>query len=366
MSGMPSINITFTELAATAVQRGDRGVIAMIIKEAVIPAVNPVVCASVADIPAALSAANKKQLEFALTGYVNTPKKVIAYVIPDQIIPSGETDPVDNTDYTDALNYFRTVQWNYLVVPTVSTDAQTSAVANYIKTERAGDKLVKAVLPNTVADSEAIINYTTTGVVIGDTTYTAEQFCSRIAGIIAGTPLKMSATYAPVPEASDCSRLSKSEMDAAVNAGKFFVWWDGEKVKTARAVNSLTTLTSEKNTQFQKAKIVEAMDMITDDIRKTCQDDYIGKYPNTYDNKQLLIGAITGYFDALITEGVITRYSIDIDVDANRAYLVSKGVDVSEMTDEQIRMADTGSNVYLKATLGMLDVIEDIVLNINI
>ena len=364
MSGMPSINIKFTELAASAVQRGERGVIAMILKESSVPATNPVVCASLSDIPASLTAANKKQLEFALTGYVNTPKKIIAYIIPATV--TDDDEPVDNTDYTDALNYFRTIQWDYLVIPTVATDLQTATVANYIKTERGNNKLVKAVLPNTLADNEGIVNYTTADVEIDGTTYTAEQFCSRIAGIIAGTPLKMSATYAPVPEASDCTRLTKAEMDAAVAAGKFFVWWDGEKVKTARAVNSLTTLTSEKNSQFQKIKIVEAMDMITDDIRKTCEDDYIGKFANTYDNKQLLIGAITGYFDALIIDGAITRYTIDIDVDANRTYLISKGVDVSEMTDEQIKMADTGSSVYLKGTLGMLDAIEDIDLKINI
>ena len=364
MSGMPSINIKFTELAASAIQRGDRGVIAMILKESVVPEVNPVICASIADIPATLSDASKKQLEFALTGHVNTPKKVIAYIIPSTV--DGDDDPVDNTDYTEALNYLRTIQWNYLVIPTVATDYQTSTVSNYIKTERSNNKLVKAVLPNTAADNEGIINYTTAGVVIDDVTYTAEQFCSRIAGIIAGTPLKQAATYAAIPEASDCTRLTKDEMDAAVAAGKFFVWWDGEKVKTARAVDSLTTLTSEKNTQFQKIKIVEAMDMITDDIRKTCEDNYIGKYANTYDNKQLLIGAITGYFDALIVDGAITRYTIGIDIDANRTYLKSRGIDVTDMTDEQIKMADTGSNVYLKATLGMLDAIEDIDLKINI
>lgn len=366
MSGMPSINIVFSELAASAVQRGDRGIIAMILKESSVPATNPVIVTSVADIPAGFSDANKKQLEFALTGYINTPKKIIAYVIPATVIPSGETDPVSNTDYTDALNYFKTVKWHWLVVPTVSTDSQTNTIKTFIAGERTNKNLVKAVLPNTAADSEGIVNYTATGAIIDSTTYTAEQFCSRIAGILAGTPLNMSATYATIPELTDCSRMTKSEMDTAVAAGKFFVWWDGEKVKTARAVNSLTTLTSEKNSQFQKIKVVEAMDMITDDIRKTCEDGYIGKYPNTYDNKQLLISAITAYFDGLVTDGVIDRYSIDIDVDANRTYLISKGVDVSEMTDEEIKMANTGTNVYLKATLGMLDVIEDITLKINI
>lgn len=366
MSGMPSINIKFTELAASAVARGDRGIIAMILKESSVPATNPIVLNSMADIPGTLSTANKTQLKFALTGYVNAPKKVIAYFIPATVTPQGGGDPVSNTDYTDAYNYFKTVKWNYLVVPTVSTDGNTTEVANFIKTERTNNNLVKAVLPNTAADHEGIINYTTTGVVIDSTTYSAEDFCSRIAGIIAGTPLTMSATYAPVPEASDCTRLTKTEMDTAVAAGKFFVWFDGEKVKTARAVDSLTTLTSEKNTQFQKIKIVEAMDMITDDIRKTAQDNYIGKYPNSYDNKQLLVGAIGDYFDRLTIDGVISAHTIGIDIDANRSYLVAKGVDVSEMSDDEIKRAETGSIVYLKGTLKILDAIEDIDLKINI
>lgn len=366
MSGMPSITITFTELAASAVQRGERGIIAMILKEATPPTPAYFTVASVADIPNTLTAANKKQLELALTGYVNAPKKILVYVIPATVIPSGETDPVNNTDYTDALNYFKTVKWNYLVVPTVGTDSQTSAIVNYIKAERAADILVKAVLPNTAADSEGIINYTTTGAVEGETTYSAEEYCARIAGIIAGTPLTMSATYAGLPELTDCSRLTKAEMDTAVAAGKFFIWWDGEKVKTARAVNSLTTLTSEKNSQFQKIKVVDAMDMISDDIRKTVQDNYIGKFSNSYDNKQLLVSAIGSYFEGLIMDQVLEAYTVEIDVDANRIYLAGKGIDVSSMSDEKIKRANTGSNVYLKASLTILDAIEDVQLKITI
>lgn len=355
MSGMPSIDIQFTELAATLVERSDSGIIAMILKEATIPDTNPIVVASAEEIPAALTAANKKQLELALLGYVNAPKKIIAYFIED-----------DSVDYTDALNYLKTVTWDYLVVPTVATDEQTTTIVNFIKSERTANHLVKAVLPNTTADHEAIINYTTAAAIVNDVTYTAEEYCSRIAGIIAGTPIEMSATYATLPELTDCSRLTKAEMDAAVAAGKFFLWWDGEKVKTSRAVNSLTTLTSSKNKQFQKIKVVSAVDTISFDIRKMIQDTYIGKVPNNYDNKQILMTAISGYFDELLIDDVINRYTIAIDINANRAYLNAHGVDTSTMTDDDIRMADTGSSIFLVATLGMLDVIEDVTLKITI
>ncbi len=354
--GMPSISISFTELAASAIARGDRGIIAMILKDTVPEGESKAVVISTAnDVPTYLSETNKEQIKLALMGYVNAPLRVIAYVIGTEA-----------ADYTDALDYFKTVKFDYLVVPTVETDGKTNDIVSYVHAERAENKLIKAVLPNTVADTEGVINFATEKVYANDTEYDTEEYCSRIAGIIAGTPLSISCTYAPLPELTDCTRLSKSEMDDAVDEGKLIVWWDGEKVKTARGVNSLTTLTDSKNTQFQKIKIVDAMDMIANDIRMTAEDNYLGKYANSYDNKCLLLSAIGNYFDQLVADNVLQNYTVEIDVDANRAYLKGKGQNVDTMSDDEIKQANTGTYVYLKATLSILDAIEDIVLPITI
>lgn len=155
-------------------------------------------------------------------------------------------------------------------------------------------------------------------------------------------------------------------MDAAVEAGEFFVYWDGEKVKTSRAVNSLTTLTQDKNTQFQKIKIVECMDMIYDDIKTTIEDDYLGKYANSYDNKCLLVSAINNYFDSLVSSGILGSGEVKIDTEAVKAYLNGRGVDTSEMTEIELKEANTGSNLFLTATLSILDAIEDVTISITI
>ena len=155
-------------------------------------------------------------------------------------------------------------------------------------------------------------------------------------------------------------------MDAAVDAGELIVWWDGEKVKIARGVNSLTTLTPEKNSQFQKIKIVDTMDMIASDIRMTAEDSYLGKYANSYDNKCLLLSAIGNYFEQLVMDDVLESYSVEIDLDANRKYLREKGIDVTEMSDEDVKTANTGTNVFLKASISIWDAIEDIELPITI
>ena len=54
--------------------------------------------------------------------------------------------------------------------------------------------------------------------------------------------------------------------------------WDGEKVKVCRGVNSFQTTNGNQGDSFKKIKLVEAMDMIKDDITMTAQDNYIGKY----------------------------------------------------------------------------------------
>lgn len=364
--GMPNVSISFSEVAASAVKRGERGIIAMILKDKIYKNQAVEIFAE-SDIPKTMKEFNKEQIKLAMIGYINKPKKIIAYIMDEE---------AEEVNYTDALAYLEVNKFNYLVIPTVETDGMKEDVVSWIKSMRDNKKKVKAILPNMDADYDGIINYTTDTVYIGAKTYTTEDYCSRIAGIIAGTPLRISCTYAPLNELTDCSKLNKADMDKAVDNGEFIVWWDGEKVKTARAVTSLKTTTSEKGDKFKKIKIVDTIDMIYEDIRKTAEDSYLGKYENSYDNKGLLISAILGYFESLKQQKILGSYSVDIDVEANRAYLMSKGGNVkidggeekklADCTDDDIRKADTGENVFLKASISIYDAIEDIVLPITI
>lgn len=363
--GAPSVNIAFIEKSATVIQRGERGVIAMLLKESAVTTADYTIY-SVADIPATLSVANKEAVEQALIGYQTAPKKLLVHLIT--------TASVENTGYTDALAYFATQKWDYLVIPTVETDSKTATVASWIKSQRTAGMTYKAVLPNSASDNEGIVNVTA-GCMNGEVEYTAEAMCARVAGIICGTPLTMSCTYAPLTEMTDCNRMSPSDLDEAVDAGKFVFMWDGEKVKVCRAVNSFVTTTGTKGDSFKKIKVVEAMDMIKDDIRMTAQDSYIGKYANSYDNKCLLITAVNSYFTGLVRDGVLSSGSCEIDVDAQRNYFAGKGGKVivngeekalEDCSDDDIKKGNTGSKVYLKAVVSILDAIEDIDLDIYI
>ena len=352
--GLPSVNISFKSTAITAIQRGEKGVVLLILRDT---AAKVVEMLDVTDIPEDLTADNIGYVQRAFTGYQTAPKKVIAVVV--------EAD----TEMADALKIAELYDFDYLCAPPTVTSEEVTTISSWIKSQRTNEyRKYKAVLPDCESDYEGVINCTTSEIQTVTDEFTAAEYCSRIAGLITGTPMTISATFAPLPEVVDVRRLTKEEADAANDAGQFILIHDGEKVKTGRAVNSFVTTTQDKSKQFSKIKIIECLDMINQDIRRTAEDSYIGKYANSYDNKLLLVSAIQGYFDQLEMDGLLEKgtSSVDIDTEQQRIYLKSKGVDVTDMTDQQIRMAGTDDQVFLISHIQPLDAIEDITLRVFI
>lgn len=364
--GLPSINIIFREQGINAIRRSQRGIVVLIL-EGTVPDNNPITVLTPADIPSDFSNENKEQIELALIGYQTPPRKLIVYMIPKP----GEQE---TADYTEAQDYLETIRWDYVAVPQID-DARTNAFATWIKALRdTKKKKVKAVLPNTPADHEGIINFATEEIVTKERTYTTAEYCGRIAGLIAGTPLTIASTFAPLPEVIDCDKMTIEELDTAIDQGKFVLYNDGDKIKVARGINSLVTTVQGKLDSFKKIKIVEAMDLIHDDIKKTAEDNYLGKFSNSYDNKCLLIMAILGYLEGLEIDGILNRgkTEVGINVETQANFLKSIGFEmndgrtVDEMRESEIKEADTKDKVFLYAKVKILDAIEEIDLPIQI
>ena len=386
--GMPSVNIAFIEAGIEAIKRSQRGIVALLLEEdadtvtklltdhtaadgkTTIKAIkNPFVVYTTDDIPDELSDDNKDYITKTLIGYVKAPYRVKVYMM-NKVTEESANASADK--FADALKTLATDRWDYLAIPTIAT-AQCESVATWLKTNRENKgKRSKVVLPGYAADYEGVINFSNTKIVTASKTYTGAQYTPRIAGLIAGTPLTISATYAPLSEVIDCDRYTADENDEKVNNGEFFVWFDGEKFKMSRAMNSLVTTTQSKLEAYQTIKSVDIMDAIYDDIKKTAQDSYIGKYTNDYDNKQLLISAIMGYFKELEDGRLLQKdYSeVDINVEKVKNYQLQHGLytkeELADMDDLTIKKLDTKKQVHLTAKIKILDAMEDIDLPINI
>ena len=289
----------------------------------------------------------------ALIGYQTAPRKIIG------VVNTAE-------DYTDVLKHAEGIKFDYLVVPEITSE-ETSTIASWIKSMRGQAKRVKAVLPNCPADSEGVINFTNSVIKTKTKEYTTAEYCSRVAGIICGTPLNISCTYAPVPEVVEVETQTAAERDSRIGSGEFFFYNDGEKVKVARGINSFVTTVDGKGEDFKKIKLVEAMDLIHDDIRETAHDSYIGKYANSYDNRCLLITAISGYLAQLEGEGILEKgvNKVSIDLETTKIWLESNGLkskdELAMMTEMEIKKANIHDNVFIRCNLSLLDAIENIV-----
>ena len=421
--GMPDIVVAFKERGIEAIQRSKRGIVMLVLEEEGKDLINDHLdLFSVDDIPSeGISDFSREQMQLALEGYQLAPKKVMAYFIPpvgsastesgtsstesaesgtsstestesgtisgggDAMVDAGDVEDEtaggasesDTTteakqDYSAVLKVAEGVKFTYLVIPQIR-DSQVREIASWIKSMRTVKHIMaKAVLPNCPADNEGVINFTNSIIKTKDKSYTTAEYCSRVAGLLAGTPMTIATTYAPLSELVEVEMQTKEQQDARVAAGEFFFFSDMQQIKVARAVNSFITTYQGKGDQFKKCKIVELLDMIHDDIRQTGHDSYIGKYANSKENRDLLCTAITGYFKTLETEGLleVDENEAFIDIQAVKNWRMANGLNTKEelesMDDAEIKKLNLHDNVFIAANLSPLDAMENIVVNCSI
>lgn len=361
--GLPEISVYFKEKGIAAIESAKRGIILLLLNDASVQAVTKYTVFDNDDIPETLSEDNKKQIELALIGYQTTPYKIVVLAFPK----TGRT-----ADINAKLKAAEALKFTYLVYPEATTEESTT-IATWIKAQRTQkDNKVKAVLYKTAADNEGIINVTNEYFEVKTKKYTGQQYLSRIAGLICGTPATIACTFAPLPEVTGVEFVDRETLDSRIDNGEFVVFDDGEKIKVARGVNSYVTTVQDKGKSFKKIKLVELMDMVHDDIKKTAEDNYLGKYANSYDNRCLLITAINGYFLELESNSLAEKgkNNCSIDVEATKIYLMKNGrktkEELKQMKEIDIKYENIGDNVFLTAEMSLLDAIETIKLPIHI
>ena len=348
--GLPVIDISFKQLAKSSVARSQRGIVALILKDTTKTSLTVF---DEGDIPSSLSEANKNLIKDVLKG---SPNKIEVYVLGSE----GQI--------SEALTYFEGVEFNLMCMPSAES-GDIAAIKTFIKKM---NEVVKykcdAILANEEADSEAIINYTADDIVVGGKSVTTANHTARIAGLIEGTPLHQSVTFATLSDVDSIENLTKEQADSRIDAGELILVREMGKVRVARGVNSLTTLTDVKGNAFQKIKLRKTLNLIHNDLRRVIVEKYIGKVPNNYDNKCILITEIKNYLDELATEQLIEKVNtVGIDLIAQKKWLKDNtNLDVNNMSEQEIKEANTQSNVFIAISLKVVDAMEDIVVSVEI
>ena len=348
--GLPIIDISFKQLAKTSVIRSQRGIVALILKDTTKASLT---IFNEGDIPSNLTEVNQELIKDVLKG---SPNKIELYVLGS------------DSEISEALTYFEGVEFNLMCMPSAETSDVTAIKAFIKKMNDVVKYKCDAIIANDKADSEAIINYTAKNIVVGGESVTTANHSARIAGLIEGTPLHQSITFATLSDVDAIENLTKEQADTRIDNGELILVREMGKVRVARGVNSLTTLTDTKGNAFKKIKLRKTLNLIHNDLRRVIVEKYIGKVPNNYDNKCILITEIKNYLEELENEQLIEKVSyVGIDLEAHKKWLKDNtNLDVNSMTEQEIKEANTQSNVFLAISLKTLDAMEDIVINVEI
>lgn len=351
--GLPEIIITFKQKASDAIMRSPRGMVAVILQD---------------DTTEQFLTPCTRWKDVKKDDWTKESLKVLKLIFkggPQKVLIVRELRTEGSLDLTQTLKEIIHINIDYLCYPGyLSKDLQI--LRDFITEAHEKGKKVKAVLPDVAADDMHIINFSTAYVTAKwldeeePVTYTTAEYCGRIAGILAGLQLTQSSTYYVLDEIVDAD--IPENPDTEIDAGKLVIVFDGEKFKIGRGVTSLQTVTLDNPKSFKKIKIVEGMDVIRHDIFSTFEENYVGKVANSYDNKQLFVGAVNTYLRSL--QGSVLNAEaenmVQVSAEGNRGYLEEHGTDTMDMTQQELKEADTGSYMFLEGACRFLDAMEDL------
>lgn len=356
--GMPQVIIDFQEKANTIISRSSKGFVGLILKDDTktfdIKTYNNFAEVDKLD----WKNINFKMIEMA---FIGMPKRVF-------VLRVSETGDATAADYGKLMRK----RIDYLSYPEASSTEKTAIMSYFSNVKR---EKIKLIIPGTViADNERIINNTMGYITKANELVTKEEFSARLAGILAGIPQTMSSTSYVIEEAASLiPEEIPSDYDVAIDGGKLVLVDDGDKIKIARGVNTLKTLTGNKGPSFKKIKIVEGMDIITTDIRDTFENSYSGKVLNDYFMKLQFLGAVGIYFKEIAKVGVLDssyNNTAFIDKSEQENYIKTTGGKTQEelelMEEKDILKFNTGSYVFAGANVKFADTMEDLKLPISL
>lgn len=352
---LPDIDIIFTQKAVTAVQRSERGVLCVIMQDAQqSTGIKKFVYKRAADVTKTdYTEANYKALMRAFDVAVNK-----VYVLRCNGL----------AEMTDIAKELDKIKFNY--VCTNVKAFQDKLVNDVVQrnNDNQGHKCVAVVANPTQADSKYVVQLKgEKGTLKSGDEVKAEDYVIRVASTLCNLPMNRSLTYYVFEDLAswdDSYITAEAPIGKWISDGWLILINDDDEVKCGRAINSLTTFTSTDTEDMSYIIIVEAMNLILEDIYTTFKDYYVGKYKNTLSNQRLFITSVNAYFRQLMKEEVLDD-SYDnhsyVDVEAQRLAWLGIGKAEAEDWDEnKVQQMTFRTNVFLAGEAKISNAMEDL------
>ena len=164
-----------------------------------------------------------------------------------------------------------------------------SLYATFVKRLRDDEgKKIVGVLHNYKGDNIGLINVKN-GVVLNDgTTVTGDKAVAWVSGASAGAEINESLTNTAYDDAVDVDiKYTKSQFEAAIQAGEFVFYADYGKARVLTDINSLTSFGGGVTEDWTSNRVIRVLDGWANDVARIFGDSYIGKVTNSDTGRQL-------------------------------------------------------------------------------
>lgn len=331
MAVLPTITVDFREQADTAVARSANGILCVVASETALTNADIATYTNVSQVPASkYSTANTKAIKAAFRSV--SPRKVI--VIAKKTFPTN-------------------AELDGLVFSWIVGITDSSSVVSYVAAYNSGNshprkiKAVSAYVEDVVDGANDHVAVLANQTITTETDLDVSSVRVMIAAMMCACPITESVTYKAVPG------IITASVPASTDGNYIYLVNDDGVIRIARGAFF----------NGSKIAVTEAKDIIREDVIRTFKNQFLGRKRNSAENQGLFCAAVLGYLRDLAKNGVINpdaEVSVEIDTDAMREAWEAEGVDVTGLTDAQVRAKPYKSTVFVVARCTILDVIEDL------
>lgn len=193
-------------------------------------------------------------------------------------------EEVTGADYQSFLDKLESYSFNTLGC--LSTSAEVASLFVQFTKRMRNDAGIKfqTVLYRTQGDFEGVIN-------LHNEVKDDEEKASLVywvTGIAAGCAVNKSNTNKVYDGEFEVDvDFTQSELEAALNGGKFMFHRVGENVRVLKDINSFVSFTAEQNSDFSSNQTIRVLDQIANDIAVLFNDKYNGNIPNDASGRAL-------------------------------------------------------------------------------
>ena len=202
------------------------------------------------------------------------------------------------TNHNDFLSKLEAYEVN--AVGYVYDDSSTASIyASWAKTQRdVYGNSIQAVLYNQPADHVAVIN-------VDDSVALVPWVLGKEAGCALNASLQ-NVKYDG--EVKPTKSYTQSELEKAIQDGKFVLHRVGDVFKVLADINSLVNPNADQNEEFKLNQVIRVIDQLNLDACDIWTEDFIGKVPNTDNGRNLFWSRIITLLNDYLAAGAIEEY----------------------------------------------------------